>query len=390
MRSLALRVRRRRPPFAMGDTSSPTSCASCTLRGDVKPQDRPPRAVMQSLLRRLTSQADSPRRPPAPPGLRGARRRRRAQAAALGRAPQRGEPGRSLRRTATRHRARGLAASRSSTRCATGSTARGEGAGSPHGGASSSVRWTTTAITHATRRRVRGGSTTRHRRRRGPRGRGRGGGGGCARALLGWDTRPFPSRRGNAFDDENAKPRPRPARPRRPRRPRQVRAAPARRADLGRTWTASSWMRGPLAADTRRGGGASSGAGVGEAGPEAEGAAATTVSRGEAAAAEAEAVAAAADTRTAALANPAGTAGTAAAVAPARVAFRPRVHASRRSAAGAAGAAATRCGFGNRAAVATPGITCRRDRTARVSARSDASDATSKSLGVMIIAGYRR
>ena len=123
---------------------------------DVKPQDRPPRAAMQSLLRRLTSLADSPRAP-ASAARGGGAGAGEAQAAARWSAASGGRSARSLRRTATRHRAGARGAGAEAE--ATDSTARGEGAGSPHGGVLVGTR-TTTAITDATRRRVRGGSTT--------------------------------------------------------------------------------------------------------------------------------------------------------------------------------------------------------------------------------------
>ena len=144
---------------------------------DVKPQDRPPRAVMQSLLRRLTSLADSPRAPAS--AARGggagapARPKQPRWVERRERRPERPEfeedryaPSRGGSRGRSRGRGDGFDGAR-------------RGGGLAHGGVLVGTR-TTTAITDATRRRVRGGSTTsttsaagsagaRSRRRRGVR-----------------------------------------------------------------------------------------------------------------------------------------------------------------------------------------------------------------------------
>ena len=165
---------------------------------DVKPQDRPPRAVMQSLLRRLTSLADSPRAPasatrgggagsPATPKQprwveRRERRPERPEFEEDRYAPSRGE-----------------------------SRGRGKGRG---GGFDRGRRGDGFASRGRPRRYEDDGDYRRDKARRrrfddfdgafsGGRGRGRGGGRGydAYGSDDGWDTRPPPSRRRDAFGD---------------------------------------------------------------------------------------------------------------------------------------------------------------------------------------------
>jgi len=168
---------------------------------DVKPQDRPPRAVMQSLLRRLTSLADSPRAPASA-----------ARGGGAG-APARPKQPRWVERRERRPERPEFEEDRYAPSRG-GSRGRGRGRGDGFDGARRGG-----GLASRGRPRRYEDDDGDYRRDKAPRsrrfddfddfgggvrgGRGRGGGGGydAYGSDDGWDTRPPPSRRGDAFDD---------------------------------------------------------------------------------------------------------------------------------------------------------------------------------------------
>ena len=165
---------------------------------DVKPQDRPPRAVMQSLLRRLTSLADSPRAPASA-----------ARGGGVG-SPARPKQPRWVERRERRPERPEFEEDRyAPSRGEYRGTGKGRGGGFDRG-----RRGDGFASRGRPRRYEDDGDYRRDKARRrrfddfdgafsGGRGRGRGGGRGydAYGSDDGWDTRPPPSRRRDAFGD---------------------------------------------------------------------------------------------------------------------------------------------------------------------------------------------